>query len=201
MNAHVARCLSFAFVFSASSAFALDLKSDDLNYTITVPGTWTVKSQDQTGFYIVGQDAQNRKREVSLVTMPTHFARFDSSYIANFEQVLKKVHNLELVSSRVFTNDGVPAYENIQRIGKAPVASVKVEHQIFAEGRLYQLDSVVIGGDATQDSEMQAGLASFHFLHAPKRSGVFGFGSLGVSVAILGVIIAGVLLAIRSRRA
>ena len=123
--------------------------------------------------------------------MPTPFARFDSSYIANYEQVLKKVHHLQLVSSRVFTIDGVPAYENIQRLGEAPIASVKVEHQIFADGRLYQLDTVVIGGDATQDSELQAGLASFHFLHPPKLS-VWRVGSIVVELAILAVIIAGI---------
>ncbi len=189
---------SLAFILSAFSSLALDLKSEDLNFTITIPDTWTVKSQDQTGFYIESQDG---KRSVGLVIVPAPFARFDSSYIAKYEQVLKKVHHLELVSSKVFTIDGVPAYENIQRIGKAPNASVKVEHQMFADGRLYQLDLMALGGDATQDSDMQAGLASFHFLHQPKPPSIFGFGSLAVKLAILGVIVAGIFFVVRSRRA
>jgi hypothetical protein len=200
MNTNLVRYSLFglAFIFSAFSSLALDLKSEDLNFTFTIPGNWTVKSQDQTGFYIKSQDG---KRSVSLAIVPAPFARFDSSYIAKYEQVLKKVHHLQLVSSRVFTIDGAPAYENIQRTGEAPNASVQVEHQMFADGRLYMLSTVFIGGDATQDSEMQAGLASFHFLHQPKPPGIFGFGSLGVKLAILGVVIVGVFLVIRSRRA
>ena len=42
----------------------------------------------------------------------------------------------------VFTIDGVPAYENIQRLGKPIVVSVEVEHQIFADGRLYSAYNV-----------------------------------------------------------
>jgi hypothetical protein len=188
---------SLAFILSAFSSFALELKSEDLNYIVTIPGTWTVQSQDQTGFYIKSQDG---KKALSLVIIPARFA-IDSDYIARIEQVMKKVHNLELVSSKIFTIDGVPAYEDIQRLGEAPIASVKVEHQIIAGGRLYSLDSVIFGGDATQDSELQAGLASFHFLHQPKPPGKFGFGSLGVKLAILGVIIVSIFLVIRSRRA
>ncbi len=192
------RFSSFALIFSAFTAFALELKSDDLNYIFTIPGTWTVKSQDHTGFYIESQDGN---RNVNLVTMATPFARFDSNYIAKYEQVLKKIHHLQLVSSRLFTIDGVPAYENIQRFGEGRIVSVKVEHQIFADGRLYQLEGVVIGGDATQDSELQAGLASFHFLHPPKHS-VWRLGLIGVNLAIPAIIIAGIVfVVIRSRRA
>jgi hypothetical protein len=192
---------SFVFILSASSVFALELKSDDLNYIITIPGTWTVvKSQDQTGFYIKSQDG---KRAVGLAIVRVGSTKLDSNYIAKYEQVLQKVPHLKLISSKVFTIDGAPAYENIQRLGEGSIASVQVEHQIFADGRLYMLSTVVIGGDATQDPELQEGLASFHFLHAPKPPGWFGFGgfgSLGVKIAILGVVIVGVFLAIQSRK-
>jgi len=182
----------FTFILLASVASAKELKSDQLNYVVTVPDTWTVKSQDQTGFYVTSQDG---KRSVDLAIVPAPFANFDSNYITKYEQILKKVHNLQLVSSKVFTIDGAPAYENIQRLGTVSIASVKVEHQIFADGRLYGLDTLVIGGDATQDSDLQEALNSFHFLHTPKPSGSFGFGgfgSLGVKLAIIGIIIAGI---------
>jgi hypothetical protein len=105
------------------------------------------------------------------------------------------------VSSKMFTVDGVPAYEFIQRVGKTPYATVTVFHQIIANKKIYIFSSAIMGGDASQDSEMQEGLASFHFLQTPKPPSSFGFGSLGVKVAILGVIIAGVFVVIRSRRA
>jgi hypothetical protein len=189
----------FILVFiPASSIFALELKSDDLNYIVTIPGTWTIKSQDSTGFYIKSQDG--KEREMFLAIVPAPFARLDSSYIAKFEQVLKNTRSLQLVSSRVFTIDGVPAYENIQRLGKPIVVSVQVEHQIIADGKFYGLTTEVIGGDATQDSELQEGLASFHFLHPPKISaGRFGF--LGVKLTVVGIIMAGIVFwFVRSRK-
>jgi len=190
--------IGLAFILSASSVFALELKSDDLNYIVTIPGTWTVKSQDSTGFYIKSQDG--KEREMFLAAGYAPFAKFDSSYIAKYEQVLKKTHHVQLISSKVFTIDGAPAYENIQRLGEGSIASIQVEHQIFADGRLYMLSTVVIGGDATQDSELQAGLASFHFLHPPKISaGRFGF--LGVKLTIVGIILVGTIFwVIRSQR-
>jgi hypothetical protein len=200
MNSQLIRYsfLSLAFILSAFSSFALELKSENLNYIVTIPGTWTVKSQDQTGFYIKSQDG---KRAISLAIIHPCYTKLDSSYIANFEQVLQNVHHVQLISSKVFSIDGVPAYENIQRLGKAPIASVEVEHQVIADRRFYDLTSVVFGGDATQDSEMQAGLASFHFLHQPKPPGIFGFGPLRVKLVILVVIIVVVFLVIRGRRA
>jgi hypothetical protein len=121
--------------------------------------------------------------------------RLDSSYIAEYEKVLQKTRHLQLVSSKIFTIDGVPAYENIQRLGEAPFASVKVDHQIMADGRFYELSSVVIGGDATKDSELQEGLASFHFLQPPKASSLSNFGMLDsfrTRLIVLGIIIIGI---------
>ena len=196
----IIRLLSLTLIFSVVSTFAAELKSDDLNYTITVPGTWTVKSQDQTGFYVKSQDGN---RDMNLAVIRATFARLDSSYIAKYEQVLRQTRHLQLISSRMFTIDGVPAYENIQRIGEGAAASVKIERQILPDGRFYVLSAVMLGGDATLDPEIQAALTSFHFLHAPKPPGSFafgGFGLLGV-VAVLAVIIIGAFLVLRSRKA
>jgi hypothetical protein len=195
----IIRMLSLTLIFSAVSTFAAELKSDDLNFTITVPDAWTVKSQDQTGFYVKSQDGN---KDMNLAVIRATFAKLDSSYIAQYEQVLKQTRHLQLVSSRIFTNDGVQVYENIQRIGEGSAASVKVERQILADGRFYSLTAVRFGGDATQDPEIQAALTSFHFLHAPKPPSSFGFGGLGLLgvVAILGVIGIGVFLAVRSRQ-
>lgn len=195
----IIRLLSLTLTFSALSAFAVDLKSDDLNFTITVPNAWTVKSQDLTGFYVKSQDGN---RDMNLAVISATFVRFDSSYIAQYEQVLKQTRHLQLVSSRIFTNDGVQVYENIQRIGGGAAASVKVERQILADGKFYSLTAAKFGGDATQDPEIQAALTSFHFLHAPKPPSSFGFGRFGLLgvVAILGVIGIGVYLAARSRQ-
>ena len=192
----IIRFLSLTFIFSATSTFAVELKSDALNFTITVPDTWTVKSQDQTGFYVKSQDGN---RNMSLVAMRAPLMRLDSSYIAKYEQVLKQTRHLQLLSSRVFTNDGVQVYENIQRLGEAAAASVQIERQILADGRFYTLSAMVIGGDATQDPEIQAALTSFHFLHAPKPGGAFGFGLAG-TLAVLAVIIVVVFFAVRSRK-
>jgi hypothetical protein len=191
----IIRFLSLTFTFSVVSAFAVELKSDSLNYTITIPDTWTIKSQDQTGFYAKSQDGN---RDINLAVIRATFARLDSSYISSYEQVLKQTHHLQLVSSRVFTNDGVRVYENIQKIGEGSAASVKVECQILADGRFYNLSAVRFGGGTTQDPEIEAALTSFHFLHTPKPGGVFGFALAGI-LAVLAVIIVAVFIVVRSR--
>jgi len=177
---------ALAFILSSSSLLALELKSVDLNYTITIPSTWSVEKQDQTGFYFKSQDG---KKSMDLAVITAGFGTIDSDYIARYEQVLKKVHHVQLVSSRIFTIDGVPAYENIQRLGEAPVASVTIDRQIIADGKFYDLESDVPGGDATQDSEMQEALTSFHFLTQPKHSRL---ASAGVMFAVFGIIAAGI---------
>jgi hypothetical protein len=128
---------------------------------------------------------------MNLAVIHATFARLDSSYIASYEQVLKQTRHLQLVSSRVFTNDGVRTYENIQRIGEGLAASVKVERQILADGRFYSLTAVRFGGDATQDPEIQAALTSFHFLRAPKPGG---------TSAVLAVIAVAVFFVVRRRQ-
>ena len=192
----IIRLLSLTFIFSAASTFAVELKSDALNFTITIPDTWTVKSQDQTGFYVKSQDGN---RDMNLAVIRAAFAKLDSDYITKYEQILKQTRHLQLVSSGVFTNDGVQVYENIQRIGEGSAASVKVERQILADGRFYSLTAVRFGGDATQDPEIQAALTSFHFLRTPKPGGAFGFGIAG-TLAVLAVIIVVVFFVVRSRQ-
>ena len=195
MKPNFIRCLFFslAFILSASSIFAIELKSDDGNYIVTVPGTWTVSFQNQSGFSISSSDGS---RTMTLITANIGSGKLDSSYITEFEQKLLKA-GLKKISSRMFTIDGVPAYEIIQRSGKAQYASVMVDHQIIANSKLYGLHASVMGGDATRDSEMQAGLASFHFLQQPKPSRV---GSLGVKLTVVGIIIAGIVFfVVRSR--
>lgn len=191
--------LSLTLIFSTTSAFAAELKSDALNYSITVPDTWTVKSQDQTGFYVKSQDGN---RDIILVVTHATTARLDSSYIAQYERVLEQARQTQLLSSRVFTSDGVRVYENIQRIGKGLTASVKIERQLLADGRFYVLSALRLSGDTNQDTEIQAALSSFHFLSAPKPPISFGFGRFGLLgvVAVLVVIGVGVFLVARRRQ-
>jgi hypothetical protein len=203
MSAYLSRYLFVvvAFILSATSLFALELKSDELNYIIAIPGTWTVKSQDQTGFYVESEDG---KRAVSLAILYPCSAKIDSSYVTRIEQVQPKRDNFQMISNRLYEIDGVAAYENVQRLGKASFASVNVELEIIAERRFYHLSLISYGGDAAQDPEMQEVLASFHFLHPPKflASSIVGrFSSFGVKLAIPGVIIVGIaFMVIRSRR-
>jgi hypothetical protein len=202
MNINIIRYALFnlAFIFSASSIFAVELKSDDLNYTITVPDGWTVDFQSPDGFSIPSPD---RKGSITLIVVNAKSGKFDST---QFEQELLKV-GCQKVSSRNFTIDGVSAYETIQRVGKlhthreVPFASLMVEHLIIANGRFYNLSYISdISGDATQASKMQERLASFHFLQPPKLS-AGRFGSLGLKLAIPGVIIAGIVfMVLRSRK-
>jgi hypothetical protein len=116
--------------------------------------------------------------------------------------VLEQARQTQLLSSRVFTSDGVRVYENIQRIGKGLTASVKIERQLLADGRFYVLSALRLSGDTNQDTEIQAALSSFHFLSAPKSPISFGFGRFGLLgvVAILVVIGVGVFLVARRRQ-
>lgn len=189
---------SLAFILSASSIFALELKSDDLNYTFTISGTWTVTFQNQAGFLIASPDG---KKTISLLIGNAKSGQLDPSSIAQYEQEYEQVMNkavAQKVSSKMFTVDGVPAYEFIQRVGKAPYATVTVFHEIVANNKLYTLGSTIAGGDSSQDSEMQDGLASFHFLQQPKPS---RFNFFGVKLTVAGVIVAGIVFwVIRSRK-
>lgn len=137
---------------------------------------------------------------MTLLIANARSEKLDSRFTTGIEQGFQRA-GAQKVSSKMFAIDGVPAYEIVQRIGKPPYASVMADHLIIADGKFYTFHASVIGGDASKDSEMQDGLASFHFLHPPKPPGSFGFGSPGVKIAILGVIIVGVFVVVRSRRA
>ncbi|MGO9586819.1 MAG: hypothetical protein ACLP2Y_11545 [Limisphaerales bacterium] len=185
---------SLVFILSASSIFALELKSDDLNYVITVPDGWTVDFQNSAGFSI---QIPPGKKTVTLLIRNAGFGALDSNSQAEFQKDMFKAGS-EKVSSTNFTIDGVPAFETVQRIGKAPFASLFIYRSIIANHKLYFLAASCMNGDPTQDSEIQKCLASFHFLQPPKPS---RFGFLGVKLAVIGIVLAGtVFWVIRSRK-
>jgi hypothetical protein len=124
--------LILIFVCSTSHVFALDLKSEDGNYTFTVPGTWTLTFQNQAGFSIA---SSNGKRTMTLLIANARSGKLDPSFIAKFEQAVQRA-GAEKVSSKMFAIDGVPAYEIVQRIGKSPFATVMIDHQIIANNRV-----------------------------------------------------------------
>lgn len=184
---------SLAFILLAAVASAKELKSDELNYTIIVPDGWIVDFQNSAGFSI---QIPPGKKVVTLLIRNAGFATQDSNSIAVFEKDLLKAGS-EQVSSTNFTIDGVPAYETVQRIVKAPFASLFIYRLIIADNKLYFLSASYMNGDPRQDSEIQQCLASFHFLQPPKPS---RFNFLGVKLTVVGIIIAGIIFwAIRSR--
>ena len=190
--------ISLTFILLASLAKASDLKSDELNYVTIVPDGWTVTFQNEAGFSIASPD---RKKTMTLLIRKVSYTTLDSDSIAAIEQDFLQAGS-QKVSSRNFTIDGVPAYEIILSIGKAPFASSFVNHLIIADGKLYSLQGMHMGGDVTKDSDMQAGLASFHFLQPPKPLASSRFGSLRLKLAIPGVIvIVGLLFWVVRRRA
>jgi predicted Zn-dependent protease len=185
---------SLAFILLAAVASAKELKSDELNYGITVPDGWTVDFQNSAGFSI---QIPSGKKVVTLLIRNVGFAMQDSNSIAVFEKDLLKAGSQQ-VSSTNFTIEGVSAYETVQRIGKAPYASLFIYRLIIADNKLYFLSASYMNGDPTQDSEIQQCLASFHFLQKPKPSMI---GSLGVKVSVVGIIIVGIVFwVIRSRK-
>lgn len=137
---------------------------------------------------------------MTLLVRKADFATLNSNSIAAIEQDFLQAGS-QKVSSRTFAIDGVPAYEIILSIGKAPFASSFVNHVIIADGKLYSLQGMHMGGDVTRDSDIQGGLASFHFLQPPKPSASSRFGSLGLKLAILGIIIVGLLFWMVRKRA
>jgi len=185
---------SLTFILLAAVASAKELKSDELNYVITVPDGWTVDFQNSAGFLI---QIPPGKKVVTLLIRNAGFATQDSNSIAVFEKDLLKAGS-EQVSSTNFTINGVPVYETVQRIGKATFASLFIYRLIIADNKLYFLSASYMNGDPTQDSEIQQCLASFHFLHPPKPS---RFNFLKVKLTVVGIIIAGIIFwMIRSRK-
>ncbi len=177
-----------------SLASAKELKSDELNYVISVPDGWTVTFQNSVGFSVASPDG---KRTTTLLIRNANFEKLDSNSVATIEQDFLKAGS-EKVSSKNFAIDGIPAHEIVYRVGKAPFASWFVDYIIIANNKLYFLGAGYAGGDVTQDSEIQGGLASFHFLQQPKSSRI---GSLGVKLTVVGIIIIGIVFwVIRSRK-
>jgi hypothetical protein len=185
------------FILLAAVASAKGLKSDELNYVVTIPDGWTVIFQNQAGFSAGSQD---RKKTMTLFIQNANFTTLDSNSVVIVEQDFIKA-GCTKVSSRSFLIDGIPAYEIVQSMGKAPFASSYVDHIIVANKKLYNLEALHIGGDVTQDSDVQEVLASFHFLRPPKppSSSSFGrFGFWGITLAGIAIVVI-VFLVIRKR--
>lgn len=189
--------VSLTFILAAPLASASELKSDEHNYAITVPNGWTVDFQNAAGFSINSPD---KKKTVALLIHKVNDAVLESGAIAQFEQGLTQAGS-QIVSSTNFTVDGVPAHETVYTIGKVPFASSSATLLTVADSKLYELGGMHSGGDVTRDSDVQEAFASFHFLQPPKPSASSKFGSLGLKLAIPGVIIVGVLFWVVRKRA
>jgi len=155
---------SLAFILLMSLASAKELKSDELNYAISVPDGWTVTFQNAVGFSIASPDG---KQTMTLLIRNAGSATLDSTSIAEIEQGLLKAGSKK-VSSKNFTIGGLPAYELVCSVGKTPFASTYVTHLTVANSKLYNLSAMHLGGNVLQDTELCKGLASFHFLQSPK---------------------------------
>lgn len=189
--------ISVAFILLASLAPGEILKSDEQNYTITVPDTWTVTFQNSAGFSLASPD---RQKTITLLIRKVSYTTLDSKSIAQIEQMSAQA-GAQKVSSRTFKIDGVPAYELLLSIGKAPYSSTFLNRAIIADGKLYSLGAMHGGSSVMQDADIQAGLASFHFLQPPKPPASSRFGSLGLMLAIAGVIIVALLFWVVRKRA
>lgn len=176
---------SLTFVLLVSLASAKELRSDQHNYSITIPDDWTIVFQNSAGFSIASPDG---KKTMGLLIRDAAFATLDSNSIAALEKDSLKTGSTK-ISSRNFTIDGVPAYDTVQQIGKPPFATTFVFRLIIANNKFYHLSAMHGGGDVTQDSDMQEALASFHFLQPPKPS---RFGFIGVKWTIFGIIMVGI---------
>jgi predicted Zn-dependent protease len=184
---------SLAFILLASLASAKELKSDELNYVITVPDGWTVTFQNAAGFEFSSPD---RKKDMSLLIRNVNFGTLDSNSVAVFEKDLLKT-GAQNISSKNITIDEVPAFETVYCLGKAPYATSFDVYQTIINNKLYYLGGAASYGDGTQDSEIKGVLASFHFLQQPKPSRI---GSFGVKLTVVGFIMVGIAFwVIRSR--
>jgi hypothetical protein len=176
------------FVCLVSPVLADELRSDDLNYAITLPKTWRVDFQNEAGFLIASPD---QSQTITLLVNRAGPRSLDAKTIEEIERGLLQA-NSEKVSSRNFAIDGIPAYETIHRVGKAPFTSSFVNHLFIADGRLYSLQGICIGSDISHARGIQEGLASFRFLQPPKppsSSGAGGFNPMW----IVGILIVGLL--------
>lgn len=191
--------VAFTFILLVSLAEASELKSDELNYIIKVPDHWAVDFQNSAGFSIVSAD---HKKSVTLLVHNVGSAVEDSNFSAEFERGLRRAGSHQ-VSSKSFTVDGVPAYETVQSVGKAPYASSYIVHSMTANRKLYQLQAMHSGGDVTRDVDIQEALTSFHFLRPliPSPPSGSKSGSPGLKLAMLGVIIVVLIFGILRRRA
>jgi hypothetical protein len=188
--------VGFMFVYVVSPALADELRSDDLNYAITLPKAWRVDFQNEAGFLIASPD---QSQTITLLVNRTGPRSLDAKTIEEIERGLLQA-NSEKVSSRNFTIDGVPAYETIHRVGKAPFTSSFVNHLFIADGRLYSLQGIWIGGDISHARGIQEGLARFRFLQPPKPPSSSGAGGNGVLWVIVIILCVGIMSWVFRRR-
>ncbi|MBE0540514.1 MAG: hypothetical protein IH623_03925 [Verrucomicrobia bacterium] len=189
--------VGLAVVLSVPPALARELRSDDLNYAITIPDGWTVAFQSGSGFSIASPD---QNKTITLLVSKAGSGALDSDTIAEIERGLLLAGS-EKVSGRNFTVDGVSAYETMHHFGKPPFASSFVGHLILASGKLYNLHGTYLGGDASRAADIQAGLSSFRFLRVPKPPASSGVRRSQV-LWIVGVLLVGLIFwAVRNRAA
>ncbi|MBE0545702.1 MAG: hypothetical protein IH623_30590 [Verrucomicrobia bacterium] len=188
--------VGLAVVLSVSPVPARELRSDDLNYAITIPDGWTVVFQSGTGFSIASPD---QSRTITLLVSKAGSGALDSDTLAEIQRGLLLTGS-EKVSDRKFTVDGASAYETIHRFGKPPFASSFVGHLILASGKLYNLQGTHLGGDAAHAADIQAGLSSFRFLRAPKPPASSGVRRSHV-LWISGVLLVGLMFWVLRKRA
>src|ERR1022692_3330598 len=93
------------FMLLGSLVSASELKSDELNYTITVPDGWTVGFQNAVGFVVNSPD---KKKTVALL-IHKGVTKVDLASMRQFEQGTSQAE-VQLVSSTNLRLDGVPAY-------------------------------------------------------------------------------------------
>ncbi len=180
----------------ASLVSASELKSDEHNYSVTVPDGWTVDFQNTAGFSIYSLD---KKKSMTLL-IHKGVTKLDPTSMSQFEQGMSQA-GAQTVSSTNLTLDGVPAYETVQTIGKAPFASSLVILMTVADGKYYHLQGMHSGGDVTRDSDIQGAFTSFHFLQPPKPPVSSKFDSLGLILVVAGVIVGGLVFWVVRKRA
>lgn len=156
--------LAFTLEVHVSALSAIELKSGTLNYSVTVPDGWSVQFQNSSGFSIVSSD---KKETVTLMVTRSYFGALDRSTAAAVERSFHRA-GMTIISSTNFTlAGGVPVYQTVQSMGNPPFLSTFLDKIISTDGQIYDIGALHIGGQVTEDADVERILASFHFLNAP----------------------------------
>ena len=186
--------IGIAFILITSITKASELKSDELNYKITVPDGWKVDFQNSAGFSIDSPESPPTKTITLIISRNVDFETINSNSIASIKNEFLKTGSRE-VSSTNFSVDEIPACKIVGWVGKSPFASSFIFQAMLADKKLYCLQASHFRGDISRDSDVQEAIASFHFLRSAKllNSSSFKFGSLGLKFAVPAVGITGLL--------